>query len=585
MSFKNLEDRFNGTVDKLYAGATSKFEGGKASNGRTDMPFIVRKPGSNQAGLKYENRALPVISTVNDIKRLTLFTLRPEGLMFLAKQQLLQTGNTFQQTRIINPAFVIANAVPFIHMKRNLRPLGGLLKKTDTSFDNVRKLGQLQVETYDKLTSKWNIPQYMKDLQAAERAAANSNSGPSKKKSFLSAIGNQLKKIGNDIKSRLAPLNPFQAPNIRDKGWGASRPELGDKGVVIETQKLLKIYQERIRESASEQDILANAYSNSTPTGTVKFIKYFTSPDGISSTANGESTDDSPTSVSVRNPFNRKRLSYIKDPLNDYKKLTNETTYEGNGLEPYRRLKTAKVVDNQKPISANSNDGSSDPLDPVVVSFAMGDGDHVQFRAFIRDIQQNARPEYKEYQYIGRIEKFISYGSVRRELTFKLDLVAFGPSSIAGVWDKINYLTGMVYPYGINMGILQPNIVRLTIGNLYVNQPGYVTSLGTTFNDPAPSWDIDKQIPIAASMNISFNIIEKRSVTAASPFYGITQADSIYTARGTAGQPIPSRDEGVTTRGTRINDNPITQGLSAAQNYFNGQPIFSGPTSRLNRKP
>lgn len=585
MSFRNLEERFNNTVDKLYAGATSKFEGGKASNGRTDMPFIVRKPGSSQAGLKYENRALPIISTVSDIKRLTLFTIRPEGIMFLAKQQLLQTGNTFQQTRIINPVFAVANAVPFIHMKRNLRPLGGLLKKTDTSFDNVKKLGQLQVETYDKLTSKWNIPQYMKDIQAAERLAANSKTGPTKKKSFLSSLGNQLKKVGSDIKSRLAPFNPFQAPNIRDKGWNSSRPELGNNGAVIETQKILKLYQERIRESASEQDILANAYSNSTPTGKVKFIKYFTSPDGISSTANGESSDDSPVSVGVRNPFNRKRLSYIKDPLNDYKTLTNESIYEGNGLEPYRRLKNATVVDNETPLSAKSNDGSSDPLDPIVVSFAMGDGDHVQFRAFIKDIQQNARPEYKEYQYIGRIEKFISYQSVRRELTFKLDLVAFGPSSIPVVWDKINYLTGMVYPYGINMGILQPNIVRLTIGNLYVNQPGYVTSLATTFNEPAPSWDIDKQIPIAANMNISFNIIEKKSVTAASPFYGITQADSIYTARATAGQPIPSVQEKVTTVGTRINDNPILQGQSAAQNYFNGQPIFSGPTSRLNRNP
>ena len=136
MAFKNLEQRFNENVIKLYAGSTSKFDNGIASNGKADAPLIVRAPGKGY-WTKYEDRSLPVQSTIQDVKRLTLFQLSKPGLLFLAKQQLLQTGNTFELTRALNPAFVVANAVPFLHVKRNLRPLNELAGKTDTSYENV----------------------------------------------------------------------------------------------------------------------------------------------------------------------------------------------------------------------------------------------------------------------------------------------------------------------------------------------------------------------------------------------------------------------------------------------------------------
>ena len=164
MAFKNLESRFNENVNKLYSAGTLKFENGKPSNGRNDDPLIVRKPGNGYWGFG-ESRSLPVRSALIDVKRLTLFTLSKRGLLFLAKQQLLQTGNTFEHTRIINPVFAVGNAVPFLHIRRNLRPLaiGGTVGKvlsligitknaTPNSPADLRKIAQLQQETYDKYT-------------------------------------------------------------------------------------------------------------------------------------------------------------------------------------------------------------------------------------------------------------------------------------------------------------------------------------------------------------------------------------------------------------------------------------------------
>jgi hypothetical protein len=109
MSFKNLEQRFNEKVNELYAGAKTKFDNGRPSTGANDDPLIVRRPGEGYFTVadRVGGRSLPINSTIQDVKRLTLFTLSVRGIAFLAKQQLLQTGNTFELTSVINPAFVV----------------------------------------------------------------------------------------------------------------------------------------------------------------------------------------------------------------------------------------------------------------------------------------------------------------------------------------------------------------------------------------------------------------------------------------------------------------------------------------------
>jgi len=206
MAFTNLEKRYNQTVNKLYKGATTKFENGKPSTGRNDDPLVVRRVGDGYFGgaSRALGRALPVTSALQDVKRLTLFTFSVRGVTFLLKQQLLQTGNTFEQTRLINPVFAIGNAVPFLHLRRHLRPLNTLLKKTDTSYSNVRKLGQLQKSTYDSFT-----------------------------KNATGGIKGLLKKIAGPITSTISAFTAKK--NVGDDfgydadGWKKTRPELGTK--------------------------------------------------------------------------------------------------------------------------------------------------------------------------------------------------------------------------------------------------------------------------------------------------------------------------------------------------------------------
>ena len=182
----------------------------------------------------------------------------------------------------------------------------------------------------------------------------------------------------------------------------------------------------------------------------------------------------------------------------------------------------------------------------------MGKDDPIRFRAFITDLQQRANPQYNAKQYIGRIEKFITYTGVQREISFTLNIIAFSKDEIDGVWTRINYLTGLVFPYGFNKGIMQPNITRLTIGNVYDNQPGYITALDTNFKDLSESWDIDRDVPIAATMRMSFTLIEKATKIATSPFYGITEQN------GNFNQEIPTAGKNATSTAATSTAAPTT---------------------------
>lgn len=516
MSFKSLEDRFNEKVNTLYAGAKTKFDNGRPSNGANDDPLIVRSPGNGYWN-RAESRATPISSTVQDVKRLTLFTLSTRGIAFLAKQQLLQTGNTFELTRVINPAFVVANAVPFLHVKRNLRPIGDLLKRTDTSYDNVRKLGQLQVKTYDSAVAKWKVPSYILN---AEGSSDNNKRG-----NIFSRIGNAIKSYGDTILKDFGSIVNAKR-NVGDKfgynatGWQKSRPELAT-GNIVET--ITAKNREYVQSTVNRFDVerekeRPKVLSSGNPVyatykGT-QFIKYFNAGNVGIASANADEVLNGKTNMQARvnafksGPNATRKISYIKDESNLPAAFTN------------LYVKTEAY---------NSINNNFD--DPIVVSFAMGNEGHIRFRAFIKDLNENVNPQYTPLQYIGRIEKFINYTGVQRDISFKLAVLAFSQDELEGVWRKINYLTGMAFPYGFNKGILQPNIVRLTIGDVYVNQPGYITTLNKNFNEPAESWEIDsgKQVPIGATMDMKFTLIEKATRIAESPFHYITETmDGFY---------------------------------------------------------
>jgi hypothetical protein len=135
----------------------------------------------------------------------------------------------------------------------------------------------------------------------------------------------------------------------------------------------------------------------------------------------------------------------------------------------------------------------------------------VPFRAFITGLGESVVPEWSERTYIGRTERNVVYVRAVRDISFQLRVQAFSSTELQAVWDKVNAMTGLCFPSDYADGFMIPPLVRLTIGDIYRNQAGFIKSLSHTIDDDA-GWEITegKQAPHSVLMNISFSIIEDK---------------------------------------------------------------------------
>ena len=102
------------------------------------QPFITVNPNNARRGInglkRYESRALPVGSALQDVVRISKFSVSGNGVIFLGKQLVLQGLNTFNETKIYNPLMPILASTSIASFgiipspTRHIEPnLGGVL--------------------------------------------------------------------------------------------------------------------------------------------------------------------------------------------------------------------------------------------------------------------------------------------------------------------------------------------------------------------------------------------------------------------------------------------------------------------------
>jgi hypothetical protein len=102
------------------------------------QPFITVNPNNARKGInglkRYESRALPIGSALQDVVRVSKFSVSGNGVIFLGKQLVLQGLNTFNETKIYNPLMPILASTSIASFgiipspTRHIEPnLGGVL--------------------------------------------------------------------------------------------------------------------------------------------------------------------------------------------------------------------------------------------------------------------------------------------------------------------------------------------------------------------------------------------------------------------------------------------------------------------------
>ena len=117
-------------------------------------------------------------------------------------------------------------------------------------------------------------------------------------------------------------------------------------------------------------------------------------------------------------------------------------------------------------------------------------GKAVQFRATITGFSETYSPSWDNAQFIGSPFKYYTYDSIERAITFDFKVFSRNASEHMNEWDRLHFLASLVYPQGYSAAsALQPPIIQLTLGDMYIKKYGFIENLSYTFDDTTP-WEI-----------------------------------------------------------------------------------------------
>ena len=142
-------------------------------------------------------------------------------------------------------------------------------------------------------------------------------------------------------------------------------------------------------------------------------------------------------------------------------------------------------------------------------------GGNIIFRAILSGITDTFSPEYGSERYIGRPDSVYVYQGTSREISFTFDVYPKSDVEMITLWEKLNYLAGQTYPHWTGgdenggLGMISP-FTELTIGEMYTDAPGYISSLTYTVMDVG-TWETNfAKLPKYIQVSCTFVYIGKR---------------------------------------------------------------------------
>jgi hypothetical protein len=173
----------------------------------------------------------------------------------------------------------------------------------------------------------------------------------------------------------------------------------------------------------------------------------------------------------------------------------------------------------QVPYHGRLNDPAASSLPKDFIKFRIRDlvnGKWLVFPAFLGTITDTVTPTWTPEKYIGRADSVHIYSGADRTVSFDFKVAAFTKQEIPIIQEKMNYLVGLAYPSYKKLfdGDTEQRpvapYISLTIGDLFMNTPGYFSSITITMEESA-TWELDDgfQIPMYFTVGCEFTYIGK----------------------------------------------------------------------------
>jgi len=115
---------------------------------------------------------------------------------------------------------------------------------------------------------------------------------------------------------------------------------------------------------------------------------------------------------------------------------------------------------------------------------------YIHFRAFLDQISDQYTSDLDSTQYIGRGEKFYTYKGFDRKVSLSWTVAAQSKAELIPMYKKLNYLASVCAPDYSGNGYMRGNIITLTIGGYFYEQPGLITGFSYEMNEDNATWEI-----------------------------------------------------------------------------------------------
>ena len=143
---------------------------------------------------------------------------------------------------------------------------------------------------------------------------------------------------------------------------------------------------------------------------------------------------------------------------------------------------------------------------------------YLHFRAYINGFTDTYGATWNDVQYVGRGNKFKSYGGFTRDITMGFTIIATSKAELTPMFTKLNFLASTLAPDYNSAGFMRGNMVRMTVGGYLYETPGVLTSLTYSIPDDT-TWEIGidtegnkdesvKELPHRIEVSLAFTPIE-----------------------------------------------------------------------------
>ena len=145
----------------------------------------------------------------------------------------------------------------------------------------------------------------------------------------------------------------------------------------------------------------------------------------------------------------------------------------------------------------------------------LDDDDVMVFRATITTLEESFQASWNPVQLIGRADPNYHYSSYGRDLSLSFVVAATDRDEMKPIYRKLNALAGYTAPsYDTDTIGLKGPWMRMTIGDLLVQQPVILETLSYTLHDADTTWEINiegdpemMQAPHKVSVSMNFKVI------------------------------------------------------------------------------